>query len=294
VKPVTSLRGFAQHDFEVYDMTDVISLSETQFQKILTALESLKSGGMHWEIFLSALLAMIVGMIIELVRWNHEKAKSAKERNKKEVEQINVAFVGIVYNIQMLLHAVFQHFIPHYDDSHGAYKELHETNGNEERINQFLSTFDKYRAIMTTAPEMYFIELDFLDRLPFIVEKDPELLKQTSWIVCLLRILKNAILERNKLIEIANNLVTQHKGKLNLYELGSILQRQESLSESECATALQLIEHFLSVAKSLENLNKTYNIPSSQLKFPRPKALDDAISKLRERAAAYIQKMPAT
>jgi hypothetical protein len=35
-------------------------------------------------------------------------------------------------------------------------------------------------------------------------------------------------------------------------------------------------------------------IPNSRLKFIAPKPLDDAISKLRERAAAYIQKIPAT
>ena len=113
-------------------MTDTISFSETQLQKILTTLESLKDGGWHWElaipVFLSALLAMVVGIVIELVRWNHEKAKSAKERSKKEVEQINVAVVVIIYDIEILLHTVFLHIIPHYDDSHRAYKELHETN----------------------------------------------------------------------------------------------------------------------------------------------------------------------
>jgi hypothetical protein len=183
-------------EFETHDMTDAISFSETQLQKILTTIESL--GGWHWElaipVFLGALGAMVVGIIIELVRWNHEKAKLATERSKKEVEQINVAVVGIVYNIEALLHHVFLNIIPHYDDSHLAYRELHGTNLDEERITRFLSSLGKYPAIMTIAPEMYFVELDFLDRLSFIVEKDPESLKQACWIVSLLSILKNWIL----------------------------------------------------------------------------------------------------
>ncbi|MGB8900369.1 MAG: hypothetical protein WCC90_14520 [Methylocella sp.] len=43
-------------------MTDAISLNDAQLQKILTTLESLKSGGMHWEIFGSALLGFLVGI----------------------------------------------------------------------------------------------------------------------------------------------------------------------------------------------------------------------------------------
>jgi hypothetical protein len=194
----------------------------------------------------------------------------------------------------MLIHWTYQYFVPYYDDSHGAHNELNTIIGNEERISLFLLSLDKYRAIMTVAPEMYFAEVDFLDRLSFIVEKDPELLKQTIWIVNLSRILKTLILERNKPIEIVHNILRRENGQLSLYQLGNTLQRQESISESECVTALQLMQHFLNVFESMGKLSNTYNIQGSRLKVTLPKPLDDAISKLRERAAAYIQKMPAT
>jgi hypothetical protein len=163
----------------------------------------------------------------------------------------------------MLTHWRYQYFVPYYDDSHGAHSELNEVKGDEERVNQFLLSLDKYRAIMTVAPEMYLVEIDFLDRLPFIVEKDPELLEQTIWIVNLSRILKKLILERNKPINEAKSLLAQGNGQISVYRLENILQHQESIAESECVTALQLIDHFLNFLNVVERLGKlsvTYNI----------------------------------
>jgi hypothetical protein len=155
--------------FEDDDMTDVISLSETQLQTILKTLESLKSSGWHLDqfapIFLGALSGILVGLFMEVVRWNHEKTKSAKERSKKEVEQINVALVGIIANIEMLMHWTSYYFVPYYDDSHGAHNELNAIIGNEEGVSQFLLSLDKYHAIMTVSPEMYLVEIDFFHLL---------------------------------------------------------------------------------------------------------------------------------
>jgi hypothetical protein len=67
-------------------MTDVISLNDIQLQKILTTLESLKSGGRHWEIFGSALLGFLVGIGLDYVKSYREKAKSATERSNKEIQ----------------------------------------------------------------------------------------------------------------------------------------------------------------------------------------------------------------
>ncbi len=275
--------------FEDDDMTDVISLSETQLQTILKTLESLKSSGWHLDqfipIFLGALSGILVGLFMEVVRWNHEKTKSAKERSKKEVEQINVALVGIIANIdiEMLMHWTSYYFVPYYDDSHGAHNELNAIIGNEERVSQFLLSLDKYHAIMTVAPEMYLVKIYFLDKLSFIVEKDPELLKQTIWTANLSRILKTLILESNKQIEIVHNILRRENGQLSLYQLGNTLQCQESISESECVTALQLMQHYLNVVESMGKLSNTYNIQSGRLKVTLPKQLKDVKGELTKR-----------
>ena len=50
-------------------MTDIVSFSDLQFEKILTTIESLKHGGIYWElvipVFLSAALGMGVGVGFE-------------------------------------------------------------------------------------------------------------------------------------------------------------------------------------------------------------------------------------
>jgi len=111
---------------KAFDMTDVISFNETQLQKSLTTLDSLKSNGVHWEqvipVFLSAFFAMLIGISLELFKSSREKGLAAKEQKKRELQQINVAIVSIGYNIEVLLHAVFQNIFPHREQSYEAYK----------------------------------------------------------------------------------------------------------------------------------------------------------------------------
>jgi hypothetical protein len=71
------------------DVSDFVMLSDAQFQKLLTAIGSLNRGGIHWEqvlpVFLSALLAMMVGIALELVKRRYDRTKSEKESKKKEL-----------------------------------------------------------------------------------------------------------------------------------------------------------------------------------------------------------------
>jgi hypothetical protein len=64
-------------------MTDTgIAFNDMQLQAILATLKSLKSEGVHWEqlisIFLSALFAMVVGMLMEMFKSSREKKKTTK------------------------------------------------------------------------------------------------------------------------------------------------------------------------------------------------------------------------
>jgi hypothetical protein len=44
-----------------------------------------------------------------------------------------------------------------------------------------------------TCPEMRFVEWDFFRELPFLIEKDPELLKQAGWLLRLAREINKTI-----------------------------------------------------------------------------------------------------
>lgn len=111
-----------------------IWLDNAQLEQILTAIKSLKNTGMNWEqvipVFLSAFFAMLIGIGMEFFKSSREKSKAEKEQKKKELQQINAAVVGIGYNVEVLLHAVFQNIFPHREQSHSAYKELHSANGS--------------------------------------------------------------------------------------------------------------------------------------------------------------------
>jgi hypothetical protein len=86
----------------------------------------------------------------------------------------------------MLLHG---HILPHHKESHEIYSALRETEGDPRKIQELLASQTRYRALMTLCPEIYLIEHNLLEKLPFAVEKDPELLKKSGWLVSFSRAL---------------------------------------------------------------------------------------------------------
>jgi hypothetical protein len=135
-----------------------------------------------------------------------------KEKQQREVAQIKVAIAGIAFNLESMLHAVFQNLLPHHEQSHVAYKELQTTKGDGDRISQFAISLYKYPTLMMTCPEMHFVEWDFFKELPFLVEQDPELLKQAGWLLRRAREINKAISDRNSYIQAAINLNASQGG----------------------------------------------------------------------------------
>jgi hypothetical protein len=133
-------------------------------------------------VFLAALLAMCTGIALEFFKSWRANQKETLARQQREVAQINIAISGMGYNIEMLLHAVSQYIIPHRVDSHRAYADLHSAMKDPQKAAQFAATpFPiTYRALVTTCPEIHFIECDFFKETPHIMEKDPELLNKLA------------------------------------------------------------------------------------------------------------------
>ncbi len=91
-------------------MTDSIAFSDAQIQKLLASLEALKpSNGIHWEtvipVFLSAFLAMCVGIALELYKGRRERIKAVEKKAKDELTAINVATVAMSTNLELLEHS---------------------------------------------------------------------------------------------------------------------------------------------------------------------------------------------
>jgi hypothetical protein len=130
-------------------------------------------------VFLAALLAMCVGILLEVFKDRRSISEYNQGKLKREVAQINNTISVIGYNIEALFHSVNQFILPHHNEGHIAYKALLETKGDP----QFAMSFPTYSALVTTCPELHLIEWDFFKELPFIFEKDPELLKQSHWLI---------------------------------------------------------------------------------------------------------------
>jgi hypothetical protein len=242
--------------------------------------------------FLAAFLAMCTGLGLEFFKNWRTNIKERKDKQRHEVAQIKVAMSGIAFNIESMLHAVFQNLLPHHEQSHVAYKELQTTKGDGDRISQFAIALHKYPALMMTCPEMHFVEWDFFKELPFLVEKDPELLKQAGWLLRRASEINKAISDRNNYIQAAVNLTASQRGGLNYYQLDGILQRQVSISNAECITALEFFSMLLDTAKRLEAISGTYRIPGAQTKLIPPEPLAEAIRKLAEIHKEAVAQMP--
>jgi hypothetical protein len=137
---------------------------------------------------------------------------------------------------------------------------------------------------------MHLIEWDFFKEMPFVVETDPELLKQTGWLISQSRTLATAIQNRNRNI-ISAMQTTNQQGGLKTQEIRSILHLQTSIAVAECFTSLQLLELFINIEKKLEAINDTYKINARKSKLTAAKPLDDAMNELREIVKATAPDM---
>lgn len=184
-----------------------------------------------------------------------------------------------------------QNILPHHAASTAAFRALQATNKVAENLQSFALSLHEYRGLMMTCPDMHFYELDVLERLPFIVEKDVELLQQAGWMINQQRLFRSAMADRNKFIESARMATPQ--GEQTFYQLDTMLQLQKNVANAECVSALQLFEKYLVVAKNLETVAKGYKVKGKKTTFHPPEALADAISRLKVIYDSAIRDMPA-
>jgi hypothetical protein len=154
--------------------------------------------------------------------------------------------------------------------------------GDSNKLTEFFRTLHKYPAFMMTSPEIYFVEVDFFREMPFIAEKDPNLVKDAGWIVGRTKEMYSTMHDRNKYIETASGGAFGQGGGLNFWQLDSILQTMTSIANKECMISLEFFEVFLRIGQQLETLNETYKIDAKKSKLIPPKPIADAMQQLRE------------
>jgi hypothetical protein len=180
-----------------------VTFDPTQFQQLLAAINGLHNDSGWWRqwvpvlaVPVSAFFAMLVGIRLEMYKTSREQKPRALAKLRTEVSQINIAIIAIAYNIGTLLHIVLQNIVPHYRQSHAAYKALHEAKSDSNKLSEFFISLHKYPALMMTCPEMYFVEVDYFREMPFIAEKDPNLVNDAGWLVGRTREMKTTMRDR--------------------------------------------------------------------------------------------------
>jgi hypothetical protein len=104
---------------------------------------------------------------------NEADQRAESDQQIREISQINIAITGIGYNIETLLHTAHQYILPHHKESHLAYKALENASSDPQRQAELAMSISAYRALVTTCPEIHFIEWDFLKRRRSLLKKIP-------------------------------------------------------------------------------------------------------------------------
>jgi hypothetical protein len=128
--------------------------------------------------------------------------------------------------------------------------------------------------------------------MPFIAEKEPNLVMETGWLVGRIKEMYSTVRDRNRYIEIARNAAFGQGGALNFWQLDSILQTMTSIANKGCITSLEFFEMFLRIGQQLEALNAAYKINAKKSKLLPPQSLAEIMQELREIAEPLKRAMP--
>lgn len=271
-------------------------LDSAQFDALLKAVQAIKSDSYwHWQsavpIFISSFLGLLTGICLDILRRRLDHRKTGDEKRKKELQQIKCALIGIGYNIQTLTHLAAQNLLPHHAQSENALTKLRQICNEREALSKFAQSLHEFPALMMTCPPLYFVEYDFLEKLPFLTEKDPNIVMDSARQIELSRRVRELASERNRHIELGRS-ATMPTGALSLPQLDTIIRTQDSLSLAECVACIDLLEAFQETARSLEKIISAYGTNGSGTKLIMPPAINEVILKLQSIREKAISRMP--
>jgi hypothetical protein len=153
-------------------------IDEVQFQKLLEAIEKLKDHDSYIErflvaaapVFFGAVLGLAFGFFTDWLKTRREKRKSDRERQEKELSQLNIITSAIWFNIEEMLHIVIQQVLPHRKQSYAAATALRHATLDFEKRDFGVSMNSKFPKLMTRCPVPHFIECDLFKEIPFALD----------------------------------------------------------------------------------------------------------------------------
>jgi hypothetical protein len=261
----------------------VVLLNDQQLQQILTALHSQQGLWPVASVFMSALLAMIVGILLDRLRAWFERRKINTEKQVHEIQQINSIISGLTFNIELLFHISSQNIFPHYRDSHALVMKIRDFEENNSPIYPLIMNLSKeYPSIFLTSPDIYLLEYDFSKELPFVIEKDPKTVKHSGWLVNGIREIRDVTSRRNWHIEDAMKPNNYPDPDQNLEYFKKTIRTQANFANTECIVMCQLLEVTIQLEAALEKINDTYKSTSKKSKMKLPESFQETIEELQK------------
>lgn len=125
------------------------------------------------------------------------------------------------------------------------------------------------------------MEYDFSKELPFIIEKDAEIVAHSGWLISGVREIQDVTSRRNRHIEQAMSVTIYQGGAQNLQNFMSIVRTQANFATTECIVASQLFEILIRLSSTLEKINDDYKISAKKSKLTFPNSLMETMAELK-------------
>jgi hypothetical protein len=184
-----------------------------------------------------------------------------------------------------------QQVLPHHKQSHAAVSAILAVRSGAITIQQFDELLhSEFLPVVMRCPEPHLIEVELFKEIPFIVAKDPELLKLSGWVGTFTRNLKNILSERNRLIDLA----TLGKEALDFGMVERQVAAQAAIADREIVDSFQLFEQTLAVCKKLETvIGQNYiDVFGPKLKVQPPDVLQTILEELGRLSREIVPDWP--
>lgn len=282
-------------------MTDNVTIDDSQLQKLLASIHALQNHAPFWNhflitaapIFLASLLGLATALLLDWLKNRRENRKSIRERLEKELAQLSGANTAIAFNIEALIHSVMQQILPHHKQSHAACTAIEALNGDSNRLQQINDLLhSEFRPMLTRCPEPYLEDVNLSKDLPFLIAKDPGLIKLSGWIITYTRNLKAILNDRNKLIDITT--IENAKDGLDLPDLERQIATQATIADVEVVNAYQLFLLLKEASKKIENIitSEYKGVVGPKLKVELPEVFGNVMTDLESIAIGVVPDWP--
>ncbi len=238
--------------------------------------------------FLAFVLGLISAFFLDWQKTRREDRKAIREREEKELSQLNVVSTAMAFNTESLQHLAMLQVLPHHRDSHAAKAIFSQVITAEQAGNFGRVMSQRFPCMITRCPEPYFIEVDLFKEIPFVLAQDPELLKLSGWMTTFIRELKNNLNDRNESIGKGGD-----ANGLDFPQLRELVRVQAMIGDTEAVHCFQLIQQTQAVCRKLRTVVEKYkHVPGPHLKVEPPEIMQETVKQLELIAKAIVPDWP--